>query len=200
MKHDKLILLMFPVLFLGASLFFTTPVNATCPEGQVETNFFGCVEDDKQGCGVWMVINLGLTILTYGVGIAATIGLVITAILYLTARDDSGQLAKAKTRVFEIVIGLAIYAATWSIVSWLIPGGLLNGGDICSTSTPSAGSSSSFKGNMAINNGGDNDKDSDDPGTGSDTSGDLTGKKEYKKSNQLWPLQTRHQRWLKIHL
>ncbi len=151
MKYLKLTLLALPIIFLGSFLVFTTPANAACPEGQVETNFFGCVEDDNDGCGVWMVINLGLTILTYGVGIAAVIGLVITAIMYITAHDNTGQLAKAKTRILEIVIGLAIYAAMWSIASWLIPGGAFNGGDICNTSTPTAGSSSEYGKNSLPN-------------------------------------------------
>ena len=103
-----------------------------------ETTFFGNVEDDGNGCGVWLVINIGLTILTYGVGIAATVGLVITAIIYITARDNASQLAKAKTRFFEIVVGLAIYAVMWGLVSWLIPGGTFNDGSVCSSSSSAA--------------------------------------------------------------
>lgn len=139
----KAILALLMGLAFGAAL-FTTPAEAACPKGQTETNFFGCVKDDEEGCGVWLIINLGITILTYGVGIAATVGLVIAAIMYITARDDASQLAKAKTRILEIVIGLAIYAAMWSVASWLIPGGVFNSGDICKTSKPTPGSSSQF--------------------------------------------------------
>lgn len=144
-RHCRWFLLVVLVLCSCASLFFTIPVDAACPKGQVETNFFGCVKDDKDGCGVWMTINLILTVLTFGVGIAATVGIVITAILYITSRDDSGQLAKAKRRILEIVVGLAIYAAMWSIISWIIPGGVFNEGSVCKTSTPTEGSSSQTK-------------------------------------------------------
>lgn len=126
---------------IAATVFVTQPTFAACPEGSVQTNFFGCVKDDEKGCGVWMTINLGLTIMTYGVGIAATVGLVIVSIMYLTARDNASQLTKAKTRILEIVIGLAIYAAMWSIASWLIPGGVFNSGSVCKTSSPTSGSS-----------------------------------------------------------
>ena len=98
---------------------------------KVETNLFGTVEDDGSGCGVYTVLNLILTILTYGVGIAATVGLVISAITYLTAGDDTGNTAKAKTRIFEIVIGLLLYAMMWAALNWLLPGGLLNTGSTC---------------------------------------------------------------------
>lgn len=148
MKHkNKKVLNIFGGAVLLALMAFTgvaiasQPVFAACAEGSVETSFFGCVEDNGEGCGVWLAINLIITILTFGVVIAATVGLVITAIMYISARDNPGQLSKAKTRIFEIIIGLAVYAAMWSVASWLIPGGVFNGGDVCKTSAPSAGSS-----------------------------------------------------------
>lgn len=104
---------------------------SSCGENGVDTNLFGCVEDDGDGCGVYSILNLILTILTWGVGIAATAGLVISAIMYLTARDNESQVAKAKTRILEIVIGLALFAMMWAALQWLIPGGILNTGNIC---------------------------------------------------------------------
>lgn len=128
------------VIFAGA-IAVSPSVFAACADGSVETNFFGCVEDNEEGCGVWLTINLIITIFTFGVAIAATVGLVLTAIMYISARDNADQLSKAKKRILEIIIGLAIYAAMWSVASWLIPGGIFNSGDVCKTSTPTAGSS-----------------------------------------------------------
>ena len=70
------------------------------------------------------ILNLVLDILVYGIGVAAVIGVVVAGILYLTARDNEAQAATAKRRLLEIVIGLIIWAAMWSILKLLIPGGV----------------------------------------------------------------------------
>ena len=133
MKKILLNIMLICGLCLGVGTMNVVPVFAvsSCGENGVDTNLFGCVEDDGDGCGVYSILNLILTILTWGVGIAATAGLVISAIMYLTARDNESQVAKAKTRILEIVIGLALFAMMWAALQWLIPGGILNTGNIC---------------------------------------------------------------------
>lgn len=97
----------------------------------IKTTFFGDIVDDGKGCGVFMILNLIVDILTYGIAIAAAIGIVISGITYLTARGDETKTTKAKRRLFEIVIGLAAYAIMWSILSFLLPGGKLNTNKEC---------------------------------------------------------------------
>ena len=87
-----------------------------------------CAADDGKGSGIFCILNIILQVLTYGVGIAATIGIVIFGIQYATARDDAGQLARAKSRIIQILIGLFIYASMWAILNFLLPGGLFNNG------------------------------------------------------------------------
>lgn len=70
------------------------------------------------------MLKLVLNILVYGVGVAAVIGVVIAGIMYLTARDSEAQVATAKKRLYEVVIGLVLWVAMWSLLNWLIPGGL----------------------------------------------------------------------------
>ncbi len=107
-------------------------VSKDAEKNTVDTNLMGTLEDtDNSGCGVYTTINLVITILTYGVAIAATVGLVITAIIYITSGDNAARLSMAKTRALEIVVGLGIYAVMWSLAQWLIPGGLMNDGSIC---------------------------------------------------------------------
>ncbi len=70
------------------------------------------------------LILLILKILVYGLGVAATIGVVIAGIQYMTARDNESQVAESKKRLFNIVIGLASWAIMWTVMNWLIPGGM----------------------------------------------------------------------------
>jgi hypothetical protein len=76
-----------------------------------------CGED-----GVWNVLQLVLDIMTAGVGILATIGLVISGMQWMTARDKEDQIVKAKSRIFNIVIGVVVWALMWLVLTWLIPG------------------------------------------------------------------------------
>lgn len=75
------------------------------------------------GEGIMDVLKLVLTILVYGLGVLATLGVVIAGIMYMTARDNEQQVAKAKKRLIEIVIGLIAWALMYSVLNWLIPGG-----------------------------------------------------------------------------
>lgn len=97
--------------------------DSKCGNGEVYTNFFGgCVSADNSS--VFMVLNVILQVLTWGIGIAGTVGIVITGFQYMTARDDVTQMTKAKNRLIQIVIGLAIYAVMWAFLQWLLPGGV----------------------------------------------------------------------------
>lgn len=105
-------------------------LQKTCGEGQVYTSILGgegCQDVGEQGEGIFKILNIVLTVLTYGVGIAGTLGIVISGVQYLTARDNEAQLVKAKSRLINIVIGLAAYAVMWGFLQWIIPGGILNG-------------------------------------------------------------------------
>ena len=62
-----------------------------------------------------------VNVLLYGIGAAAVIGVVIAGILYLTARDNEAQVAKAKTRLIEVAIGLVAWALLFTLLQWLIP-------------------------------------------------------------------------------
>ena len=56
-----------------------------------------------------------------------TLGIVISGVQYLTARDNEAQMTKAKSRLINIVIGLAIYAVMWGFLQWILPGGIFRG-------------------------------------------------------------------------
>lgn len=70
------------------------------------------------------MLSLVLKILVYGLGAAATLGVVIAGIMYMTARDNPQQVALAKKRLIDIVIGLAVWALMYTVLNWLVPGSL----------------------------------------------------------------------------
>ena len=58
-----------------------------------------------------------------GVIILAAIGIVICGFIIMTARDNEAQVAKAKKRLVEIVIGIILWVLMAFIVNLLLPGG-----------------------------------------------------------------------------
>lgn len=98
----------------------SAPVMA-CATDEIETNLFGCVPTDEDGSGIKQLLSLIVTVLLYGIGAAAVVGVVWAGILYLTARDNEAQAAKAKTRLVEVAIGLIAWAMLFTVLQWLIP-------------------------------------------------------------------------------
>ena len=47
---------------------------------------------------------------------------------YITARDNSQVVAKAKNRIVQIVLGLVIWVMIWAVLEFLLPGGLFANG------------------------------------------------------------------------
>ena len=123
-----LLLLIFPILVV---LTLSSPVFAT--DDIIKTNLWGNIQDDNNGCGVYMILNLIIDILTYGVGIAAVIGITISGITYLTAKGNEQQTIKAKKRIYEIAIGLVAYAVLYTALAFLLPGGRFNSSNTCKT-------------------------------------------------------------------
>ena len=106
--------------------------------------------DGEGGEGIIQLLGLALGILTAGVGILATIGLVVSGIQYVSARDDAGKVAKVKSRIFNIMIGLLAYGVMWVVLQWLIPGGILNGGGGTTSGSSSTGGGGGANGNFTM--------------------------------------------------
>ncbi len=70
------------------------------------------------------ILNMILLVVTTGVGIAAVGAIVYAGILYITARDNAGQVSKAKTMIMNTVIGVVAYILMWAFLQWIIPGGV----------------------------------------------------------------------------
>lgn len=81
---------------------------------------------DASGSGIWNLLLLVITILTAGVGLVAIGGFVYAAILYTTAEGDAGKVTKAKTTIFNVVLGLVAFALMYAFIQFLVPGGVFN--------------------------------------------------------------------------
>ncbi len=131
--HNRRSLKKFWAVFLSIVICFVTSIVllnnsafATTSDEVVETNFFGNYTDDGEGCGVYMILNMIIDILSIGIAITGVIGVTLVGIQYMTAKDSEEKTRKAKNRMLEIVIGLVAYAALFAGVQWLLPGGLMN--------------------------------------------------------------------------
>ena len=128
------------LIILGIALSITILNLMVCPtfaadsaSDVVETTFFGNIDDDGSGCGIYTVINLIVDIMSIGIGILGVIGIMITGIQYLTAGGNETQTQKAKRRFGEIVIGLIAFVALYTATQWLLPGAKLNNTLKCNT-------------------------------------------------------------------
>jgi predicted S18 family serine protease len=70
-------------------------------------------------------INPFITLLTVLVGVFAAISIVVAGIQYSSSADDPSAVSKAKTRIFNTVIGLVAYVFFFAFLEWLLPGGLI---------------------------------------------------------------------------
>lgn len=83
--------------------------------------FIDC--DAENGQGIKDTVKLFVNILSAGVYVAATIGIIWCGVLMITARDDPSQVAKARKRIIEIVIGLVAWVLIHVLIVFIIPGG-----------------------------------------------------------------------------
>lgn len=117
------------LLVSGFALMVPTPTSAeSC--GGVQTAIIHCDQtgkgSDVSNTGVWGVLLLAINILTAGVGIAAVGGIIYGAIMYTSAGGSPEQVKKAMTIITNVVIGVVAYALMFSVLNFLIPGGLFN--------------------------------------------------------------------------
>ena len=94
-------------------------------ENCIETLLFGRVCDACDGGAVFKMVSFGLQLLTYGIIVLATIGIIVAGVMYLTARDNAQQTAKAKHRMLQVAIGIAAYALMFVIAEFIIPGEIM---------------------------------------------------------------------------
>lgn len=110
-------------------LFALSPVVAAASKcGGVDTAIISCQADNGTGKiednAIWKILLLVLNIMTAGVGILAVGGIAYGTVLYTSAGDKADQVKKAKDMFVNVAIGLLVYGLMYSILQFLIPGGL----------------------------------------------------------------------------
>lgn len=103
------------------------PTYADC--AGVATSIIQCSGSDANSSDVtknpiWNILLQVINILTAGVGIVAVLGLVWGAIQWTSAGSNAAQVQKARATIMNVVIGIAAYAAMFTLLNFLIPGGL----------------------------------------------------------------------------
>ena len=106
-----------------------TPGSKGCG---VDTAIITCTDvvdvrqDGVENTAVWGLLLLAINILSAGVGIVAIGGVVYGSILYTSAGGSPEQVKKAMGIITNVVIGVVAYALMFSVLNFLIPGGLFN--------------------------------------------------------------------------
>lgn len=107
----------------------TTPLgNKGC---ETNTAIISCtnVDTTKKGVentGLFSLLLTAINILTAGVGVAAIGGIIYGSILYTSAGGSPEQVKKAIGIITNVVIGVVAYALMFSVLNFLIPGGLFH--------------------------------------------------------------------------
>lgn len=122
---------------LALSIFIAPIVVAASPSsvsaaktecGGTETSIISCDQDNKgkkvEDNAIWGLLLMAVNILTAGIGLVAVGGIIYAAILYTTAQDKAAQVTKAKETIFNVVLGLVMFALMYAFLQFLIPGGI----------------------------------------------------------------------------
>ena len=88
--------------------------------GGVPTAILNC--DEGGSGGISHILKLIIDIMSIGIGILGVVGISWVGIQYLTAGGNTEKESKAKRRMSEIVIGLAVYVVLWGGAQWLMSG------------------------------------------------------------------------------
>ena len=116
-----IITLILGINIVAAPTYATSPVTtyADTPPNTAILKFCDSEPDGK--ARIVCIRKTVANVLTAGVGILGVIGISIVGVQYLTAGGNEEKTRKAKRRLFEIIIGLAVYAVIYALLQFLLP-------------------------------------------------------------------------------
>lgn len=101
----------------------TNSLPVPCKDGSIVAGYSPTISSVTNS-GLWGILITAINILTAGIGIAAVGGIIYGSILYTSAGGNADQVKKAKDIIKNIVIGLVAYALMYSVLNFIIPGGI----------------------------------------------------------------------------
>ncbi|HZM63705.1 MAG TPA: hypothetical protein VFB59_01080 [Candidatus Saccharimonadales bacterium] len=111
--------------FVAAAFMPTdTVVAAPCDPG-ANCEVQACKDGDACDTFIDNYIYPFVRLLTISIGIIATISVVVAGIQYASAGDDPAKVQKAKSRIFQTIIGLVAYFFLFAFLNYIVPGGLV---------------------------------------------------------------------------
>jgi cation transporter-like permease len=82
-------------------------------------------ECEEEGNITRIIINI-FNWLAIGVGSIAVIMVIVGGIIYMTAHDSQEQAKKGITFIRNAIIALGLYMVMWTLLNWLVPGGIFS--------------------------------------------------------------------------
>lgn len=79
----------------------------------------------NRDCPIVDLIVVGINFLAAVAGIVFVASIMISGFQYMTGRDNSGQIEKAKARIVQTLIALALFIFMYALLEFLVPGGIL---------------------------------------------------------------------------
>ena len=117
-KRILIVLAIIAALSIGFSILQKTTY---ADDGCTNIIFAGNNCKDMDIDDVKHIVHIVLNVLTVGMVVGATVDVIICGYWILTARENTAQLEKGKKRLFEIVIGLALWFCAFGLVYLFIP-------------------------------------------------------------------------------
>lgn len=129
MKHIKIIVLLVVLsVSLTAVVSPATYADTTKRCAGADTSVISCKDNDSSTdiseTGLWSLLLIAINILTAGVGVVALAGVVYGAVLYTSSAGNPETVKKARTVFTNVVIGVVSFAAMYTLLNFLIPGGV----------------------------------------------------------------------------
>lgn len=107
------------------SLFIlATPVGAASP-ATTETTAFP-INGKTKDVGIRDLAVEVIRFLSIGVGIAVVAGIAIGGVTYTMSQGNPAGAQKGMTIIFNAIIGLVLYLLMFSLLQFLVPGGVLS--------------------------------------------------------------------------
>lgn len=121
----RLIIMFVAMAAMAALLFAPTPARAeTCGNGNQEVEVsirVGCDQSDADN-PIYDYLRGVIIFIGSLIGLALVITLIVSGIQYSASGGDPKNIAEAKDRIFNAVLGLILYLFLAAILRYLIPG------------------------------------------------------------------------------